>query len=276
MNGSIFMKGARIIRGALLKRSEFIGASVATAAFGICLYETVKELPEIQRIIEDKKKDYESCAPDDIEAKNQVIFEAVKEVAPHAAKPLAAGALCVTAQWVGPIISKNKQAALAAGFSMLEETMRNTDKHMEEIVGKKKADQVREAVAQDHVENYQGGGIIETGHGNQLFFMMSTGAWFRSSPDYIRLVFSRINERLADYEEIDFNDALDDIGLERCSLGDLVGWSARDGERAEADLRNTGMYVDRVTGKEEAAIFVSTNEQPLRNVFGDLDWHRHY
>lgn len=274
--GSTFIKGARIIRSFLLKKSEFIGATVATAAFGICIYETIKEVPKVKEIIDEKKKDYESCAEDDMEAKNQVILEGVKEVAPHVVKPVVAGVICISAQWVGPVISKNKQAALAAGLSMLEETVRSTDAHLDEIVGKKKADLVREAVAGDRVENFQGGGIIETGHGNQLFFMMSTGVWFRSSPDYIRLVFSRINERLADYEEIDLNDALDDLGLERCKLADYVGWSARDGERAEVDLRNTGMYIDKVSGKEEAAIFVSSNETPLTNVFGDLDWHHHY
>lgn len=276
MNGRIISKGFRILRGALLKKSEIIGATVATVALGMTIIEVAKEAPEIKRIIDDKKKDYKSCAPDDTEAKNEVIWEAVKETAPHAVKIVIPATICLTAQWVGPIISCEKQAVLTGCLSAAEETVASMDKNMERLTGKKKADQVREAVAQERAEHFNGGGIIETGHGDQLFFMMSTGVWFRSSCDYIRLVFSRINERLADYEEIDFNDALDDLGLERCSLADYVGWSARDGERAEVDLRNTGMYVDRVSGKEEAAIFVSTNETLMTNVFGDLDWHKKY
>lgn len=276
MNGRIISKGFRILRGALLKKSEIIGATVATVALGMTIIEVAKEAPEIKRIIDDKKKDYKSCAPDDTEAKNEVIWEAVKETAPHAVKIVIPATICLTAQWVGPIISCEKQAVLTGCLSAAEETVASMDKNMERLTGKKKADQVREAVAQERAEHFNGGGIIETGHGDQLFFMMSTGVWFRSSCDYIRLVFSRINERLADYEEIDFNDALDDLGLERCSLADYVGWSARDGERAEVDLRNTGMYVDRVSGKEEAAIFVSTNETLMTNVFGDLNWHKKY
>lgn len=274
MNGNAIRNGFRIMRGALLKKSEVIGATIATVGLFITVYETAKEAPEIKKIIADKKKDYEDSVDD--AARHQVIKEGVKEVAPHALKIVVSMAVTLTAQWAGPMISCEKQAVLAGCLSAAEELNKSTDKHMEEIVGKKKADQVREAVAQEHVERYNGGGIIETGHGDQLFFMMATGSWFRSSPDYIRLVFSRINERLADYEEIDLNDALDDLGLERCKLADMVGWSARDGERAEVDLRNTGMYVDKVSGKEEAAIFVSTNETPLTNVFGDLDWHKHY
>lgn len=276
MNGRLIVKGFRILRGALLKKSEIIGATVATVALGMTIIEVAKEAPEIKRIIDDKKKDYKSCAPDDTEAKNEVIWEAVKETAPHAVKIVIPATVCLTAQWVGPIISCEKQAVLTGCLSAAEETVASMDKNMERLTGKKKADQVREAVAQERAEHFNGGGIIETGHGDQLFFMMSTGVWFRSSCDYIRLVFSRINERLADYEEIDFNDALDDLGLERCSLADYVGWSARDGERAEVDLRNTGMYVDRVSGKEEAAIFVSTNETLMTNVFGDLNWHKKY
>lgn len=276
MNGKIFMKGARMFRGFILRKSEFIGASIATAAFGVCIYETVKAVQECTPIIEKKKKDFASCAPDDKEAQREVIKEAVVECAPHVAKPIAAGVVCVTAQWVGPMVSKGKQAALSALAAGLEETVRSTDKHMEEIVGKKKADQVREAVAQEKAEHYNGEGIVQTRHGDQLFFMLSTGVWFRSSPDYVRLCFSRVNERLQDYEEVEFNDVLDDLGLERCGLADKFGWSLRDGERAEVDLRLTGMYVDKVTGKEEAAIYVSSNEQPLKNVFGDLDWHHNY
>ena len=268
------MRGFKIVKGALLKRSEAIGATVATVGFVLTVFEAVKEAPEIKKIYEAKKKDYNDSVDD--AARRQVVFEGVKEIAPHAAKIAIPGAVTITAQWVGPMISLEKQALLSGCLSAAEEAARLTDKKMEEIAGPKKADQVREAVAQEIVSHHQGEGIVETGHGDQLMFMMATGVWFRSSPDYIRLVFSRINERLADYEEIDLNDALDDLGLERCKLADMVGWSARDGERAEVDLRNTGMYVDKVSGKEEAAIFVSTNETPLTNVFGDLDWHKHY
>ena len=276
MNGKTILKGFRVMRNIIFRNSETIGAMVATVGFAITIAETVKEAPEIKRIIYDKKADYASCAEDDKEAKREVVWEGVKECAPHAVKIIIPATVTVGAQWIGPMISKDKQAALAACLSMAEEAARNTDKKMEERFGKKKADEVREEVAKERAKNFQGGGIVETGHGDQLMFMMSTGVWFRSSPDYVRLVFSRINERLADYEEIDFNDALDDLGLERCSLADFVGWSARDGERAEVDLRNTGMYVDRVTGVEEAAIFVSTNETLMTNVFGDLDWHKKY
>ena len=276
MNGKMFVKGAKVIRNVFFKNSEVICATAALTFFGITVVETVKAVQEIEPIIEKKKEEYKMCSPDDKEAQKEVVWEGIKESAPHAAKPIIAGTMCAGFIIAGPMISAKKIGSLAAAYSIVEGTAETMDKKIEEIAGKKKADEVREAVAKERAEQFNGEGIVQTGHGDQLFFMMSTGVWFRSSCDYIRLVFSRINERLNDYEEIDLNDAIDDLGMERCSLANLVGWCARDGERAEVDLRQTGMYVDKITGKEEAAIFVSTNETPLTNVYGDLDWHKHY
>ena len=276
MNGKMFIKGVKVIKNTFFKNSEVICATAALTFLGITVAETVKAVKEIEPIIEEKKEEFNMCAPDDREAQKEVIWEGVKEAAPHAAKPIVAGAMCAGFIIAGPMISAKKISGLAAAYSIVEGTAETMDRKMEEIVGKKKADEVREAVAQERAELFNGEGIVQTGHGDQLFFMASTGVYFRSSCDYIRLTFSRINERLNDYEEIDLNDAIDDLGMERCTLANMVGWCARDGERAEVDLRQTGMYVDKVTGKEEAAIYVITNETPLTNVYGDLNWHKHY
>ena len=275
MNTKPLLKGVKLLKNFAFKNSETICAIAGITAFGVCIVETVKAVPKVQKVYEEKKEDYESCAEEDEEAKREVVWEGIKETAPIIAKPAAAGVIVISTMIVSPIISSKKLAAMEVLYAGAESALESYDKHMEEIAGKKKADQVREAVANDRANYFQGGGIVETGHGNQLMLFMSTGVWFRSSPDYVRLVFSRINENLPDYESMSLNDALDDLGLERCGLADLHGWSAMDGERAEVDLRNTGLYVDKTTGHEEPAIFVSTNEQPLRSVYGEL-WHQYY
>lgn len=270
-------KGARVARNFFMRNSENICAIGAGIAATKLVYDMVKAVPEVTRIVKEKKEDYDSCMDDDKETKKEVVWEGVKEVTPVIIKPAFDYIACIGFIAGGNIIAKRKQAALAMAYSMSQEALDTYDKKLEEIVGKKKADDVREAVAQDNMgkNEMSVGGIIETGHGTQLFFMPGTGTWFRSSPDFIRLTFSRVNERLSDYEEVDFNDILDDLGLERCKYGEYVGWSARDGERAEVDLRQTGMFVDRVTGHEEPAIFISSNETLLTNVFGDFDWRKY-
>ena len=272
MNALALRKGFKVIKNFAFKNSEVICAVAQATALVVCIHETVKAVPEVTRIIDEKKKDYESCREDDDEAKREVVWEGVKEAAPYVAKPAMAAAVCFGLIVLAPIISKKKQAALAVAYSMSEQALDAYDKHLDEVVGKKKAAEVREAVAQDRVTPFQGGGIIETGHGTHLMFMESTGVWFRSSPDYVRLVFSRLNEDLIDEDSKSFNDALDSLGLERAKLAGCHGWSAMNGERAEVNMSNTCKYVDR-QGNEEAAIIVETNEQPLRSIYGDLNYH---
>ena len=270
MNARPLLKGFKVMKNFAFKNSEVICAIAQATAFTICIRETIKAVPEVNKIINEKKKDYDSCREDDEEAKREVVWEGVKEAAPYVAKPAMAAAVCFGLIVLAPIISKKKQAALAVAYSLSEQTVDAYDKHLEEIVGKKKAADVREAVSNERVAKYQGGDIVDTGHGTHLMFMESTGVWFRSSPDYVRLTVSRLNEDLTDEDYKTLNDVLDPLGLEKCKLASMAGWSAMHGERAEVNLNNTCKYINRTTGEEEAAIIVETNEQPLKSIYGDL------
>lgn len=127
-------------------------------------------------------------------------------------------------------IQSKKAAMLAALYSTAIEQLESYQKKTEEVVGTKKAREIKEAVNEDkmlaHVVDDQN--VILTGHGNTLFFDPYTGQMFRSSIEHVRQSMVEFSYRLLDEMKLPYNEWLLELGLDSCKFGDDYGWAVNN------------------------------------------------
>lgn len=90
-------------------------------------------------------------------------------------------------------------AALGAGYTLKDNAYKDLSEKVEEIAGKKKKEDIEEAIRIDKVQNNPPveGKIIKTGHGDTLCYDAITGDYFEASKDFVDNAFLRINNDIA-------------------------------------------------------------------------------
>lgn len=135
-----------------------------------------------------------------------------------------------------------KQLATLAGAYILKETsLKEYKDQVEDIVGKKKAQEIKDSIIQKHIEeNPQ----TETNTvQNMLPNATQLGLWydenskryFYSNAEYIRKAEIEANAMLQQGGFVSINDIYDMLGIERIPLGEDVGW---EGTILDNGLRN--------------------------------------
>lgn len=104
----------------------------------------------------------------------------------------------------------------------------------EEIVGKKKADEIKDAVSLDEVEKYKQDpiseeAIIHTGFGNVLFYETITGRLFRSSIEKVNDSERILCRKLMNEMTVSASDWFDLINIPRTDISDGCIWSVDNG-----------------------------------------------
>lgn len=125
-------------------------------------------------------------------------------------------------------VSAKRMAAMAALYQMSETALKDYKEQAEKIVGKKKAEEIKDAVAEQQLARvpYSEGQFIETGHGQTKCFDPMTGRYFKSDIQFIRSVQNTLNERMINgFERISQNDYYYEMGLDGVQHGDESGWS---------------------------------------------------
>lgn len=142
-------------------------------------------------------------------------------------------------------INARKIAVLTSAVSGSMEALRKMEEKMSEMIGPKKAqaviDEVHSQKAEDHLPKNEND-IIDTGHGNQLFFLEDVGQWIMTDTNRIELAELKIKDLLEDTNDWDengdgyilMNDALSELGARTCYYGATNGWS-------NTELREIGM-----------------------------------
>lgn len=86
-------------------------------------------------------------------------------------------------------------AALGAGYTLKDTAYKDLTEKVEEIAGKKKKEDIDEAIRIDKVQNNQPveEKVYETGHGDTLCYDTVLGQYFRANKDFIDNAFLKIN-----------------------------------------------------------------------------------
>lgn len=139
-------------------------------------------------------------------------------------------------------VSAKRLAAMAALYQVSETALKDYKEQAEKIVGKKKAEEIKDAVAEQQLArvSYSEAQFIETGHGQTKCFDPLTGRYFKSDIQFIKSAVNDLNERRINcYERISQNDYYYEMGLPGISTGEEAGWGTDT--RIELDFTSSLM-----------------------------------
>lgn len=123
-------------------------------------------------------------------------------------------------------INANRNAALAALYSLSETAFREYKERVVEEIGRNKELRIRDNVAQERVANNPPGDrtIIVTGYGDHLCYDVPGDRYFESSAEKIRQQVLELNYTLMNDTWVSLNDLYYALGLKPTPLGDKMGF----------------------------------------------------
>lgn len=131
-------------------------------------------------------------------------------------------------------VNARRNAALATAYTISETALKEYKEKAVEVVGEKKEQAIRDAVAKDtleraHVSERE---FIVTGKGETPCFDPLTNSCFKSDFETLRKVENTLNKRLRNEMQITLNEYLLELGLSSCdeSIGEYMGWDVDKGD----------------------------------------------
>ena len=198
----------------------------------------VRATPKALMLIEEKKREKKFAVikdgGDPDLTRLEVIKVAWKPYIPAAVTGVASIACLVGASSV----NARRNAALAAAYALSESTLADYKEKVVETIGEKKAQEVKDAIAKDKVENdpVSRKEVAITDKGETLCYDALSGRYFKSDIEYIRRAVNNLNERLLFDTHISLNEYYDEIGLEEIfPMGENLGWTV------DPDSANKGL-----------------------------------
>ena len=120
----------------------------------------------------------------------------------------------------------------ATAYSISETALKEYKEKAVEVVGEKKEQAIRDAVAKETLMKHPLGEreVIITGGGDILCFDPLTNRYFKSDRDRLMRAMNELNKRMRDEMRVSLNDFYDEIGLSEAEVGEHLGWDIDNGK----------------------------------------------
>lgn len=152
--------------------------------------------------------------------------EMVREVWPQYIPPVLMGAGTIACIVMANRMSAKRAAALAAAYSISETRLQEYKDKVTQKLGFNKERAVRDEIAQDRVnKNPPSKEVIILGSGDVLCYDSLTGRYFHSSVEAIKRAEAKIQTELFQTQFASLSEFFDEIGLERTTFTDYMGWN---------------------------------------------------
>lgn len=154
-------------------------------------------------------------------------------------------------------INTNRNAAIAALYSLSETAFREYKDKVVEELGRNKELKVRDTIAKDRITNSPVGDrtIIITGNGDVLCYDALSDRYFKSSAEKIRQQVLELNYTLMTEMWLSLNDLYYCIGLPATGLGGQVGF---DLDKGRIELE----YSSQLTPEGQPCLVIDTTVYP--------------
>lgn len=198
------------------------GIGIAGTIITTCL--AVKATPKALQLIEAKKEEMgvDKLTPID------TVKVAWKPYIPAAVTGVASIACIIGATSV----NVRRNAALATAYKLSEAALTEYKEKAVEVVGEKKEQAIREKIAEDKVKEnpVSKNEVFVTGKGETLFLEPLSKRYFKSDIDYIRKAENLLNKQMLHdiTGYVSLSDFYDEIGLDRTSISDEIGWNVNN------------------------------------------------
>lgn len=239
-----------------LKFTERNTPTILTGLGVLGLFETgvlaYKAGPKGKEIMEAKKKDLRDVYPGDNAAKRAVYGEIVKEMTPVLAPPVAMGVATGACIIGSHHVSSRRIAAISAAYSLTETALKEYKEKTKELVGEKKAQQIRESIAKDKLKKNppevkeEQLAMLPT---NGLVLCMDSFSQrpFYSNAQKIGKAINTLSARARSEMSVSLNELYDEIGapeLTHLPNGEDVGWTADDASSGSLPIYFTALLTE--------------------------------
>ena len=225
----------------LVKHSPEILTGLGIASLVTATVLAVKETPKALQLIDEeldrKNWEQEKVAEENNEPAPEIIeeltpVETVKVTWKCYIPAAIAGGIGIVCILGASKVNLKRNAALAMAYDLTDTALKEYQQKVVDVVGEKKEEEIRHEVAADRMartpvqETY----IVDTGHGNTLFFDTISARYFRSDIEFIKRTILDLTGQLYDDMFIPLNDFYYAIGLEEMDsrVGDNLGWDLDD------------------------------------------------
>ena len=193
--------------------------------------ETTEEVNEEESAEEEKK--VEKISNEEAKKlKRQANIEFLIDMGKVVWAPVAAGAVTVFLILGANHVSMRRLAYLGAAYEMKTGDLKKYREKAAEVVGEKKEEEIRNAVAKEEVEEaYKvNPEIIDTGKGHILYFDSLSGRFFRASKTAIEAAVNEVN-RIANKEMFaSLDNYYYELGFPHADFAEDFGYNGFNGE----------------------------------------------
>ena len=193
----------------LLTATSIIGLAASVAL-------SIKATPKAMRIME--------------ETQPETPLDVVKATWKCYIPTVAVGGLTIASMVWSQSINLKRTATLATAYTLSESKFKDYRKKLTEKMGKTKARDIEDEVAQDKVRKpINKKDIIHTGKGSTLCYDPYSDRYFYSDVDTIRRILDGLGKDMVTDDFVSINEVYDALGLANVKLGDDMGWHIDDG-----------------------------------------------
>lgn len=238
MNKKAILKVVQGVGKTLKRRSPEILTGIGIAGMIVTTVSAVRATPKALQLVDEREIK---------EGKRLTNGEIIKTTW-KCYVPATVTGICSIACLVGASsVNLKRNAALATACTISETALRDYREKAVEVVGDKKEQAIRDAIAKDKLEqaNVQSREFIVTGKGETPCFDPLTNSCFKSDIETLRRAENALNKRMRDEVHITLNEFLQEIGLDPCddSVGERLGW---DIDKGYIELEFSSQLLDGV------------------------------
>ena len=225
MNSKInnFIKNTKCFLG---KHSPEILTGIGIGGMVTSTVLAVKATPKALVLLEEARTNEDGTLEDKL-----TIVETVKVAWKPYVPAIVVGIASISCIIGASRVNYKRNAALATAYALSERTLINYRDKVIETLGEKKEKEVRDKISQDEIDKkpISSSQVIITPKGNTLFMDSITGRYFRSDLDSIKKAVIELNMEISHQNYISLNEFYSNIGLDRISNGDNLGWNIDNG-----------------------------------------------
>lgn len=151
--------------------------------------------------------------------------DTVKLVGVQFLPPVLVGSTTIAAIIMANRMSAQKAAALAAAYGISQKQLDEYKHKVEEKLGLKKAETIRDEIQQDRVTENPPREIIIVGNGEVLFFDAYSGRYFKSTVEKVRQAEQAVQREIMDSTTASLGLFYDELNLPQIGMSNDVGWN---------------------------------------------------
>lgn len=237
------------------KNSPVILTGLAVVGVISTAYSALKAGSRASKILEEYRKDMRDCYQDDKEAKRAVAGEMAKKMIPVVAPTVIMGGSTIACIIGSNSISSRRIAVLSAAYSLSESTVKSLNSKMDEILGEKKTQMIKESIMKDKLKESEkteqkilgDGNVVIPDNGYVLCKDLYSGRSFYSTAEKIKQAIVKCSFDVQQDMWVSLNDFYDEIGspqLEHIPMGDDLGWNVDDTIRGQLPITLTAILTN--------------------------------